>query len=101
MRWLAGRNDAGYQRERTLWWNGALRPRSLPADYFLVLVHIWLLARRRANSRYRSQISAQFLNINSGIRVRDAAADDSVQFVGAQFAHCQSPDVPGRAHSSP
>src|SRR6202049_2522507 len=63
------------------------------------LVHICLLARRRANSGYRNQISAQFLKINSGVRA--AAADDSVQFVGAQFAHCQSPDVPGRAHSSP
>jgi hypothetical protein len=55
--------------------------------------YICLLARRRANSGYRSHFCARFLKINSG--VRDAAADDSVEFGGAQFAHRQSPDIPG------
>jgi hypothetical protein len=77
-----------------------LAARHLRPGYSFVLIHISLLARRRrADSRDRSQISAPFLNINSG--VRDAAADDGVEFVGAQFEHCQSPDVPGRAYSSP
>jgi hypothetical protein len=78
-----------------------LELKNLVMEWGLVLVHNVCLParRRRANSGYRNQICAHFLKINSG--VRDGAADHGVQFVGAQFAHRQSPDVPGRAHYSP
>ena len=39
--------------------------------------YVGLLARRRADAGYRSDIPVQFLKINSGVR-DDAAADDNV-----------------------